>query len=212
MKLFGKFFLAACCTGIALGAHGQVRHYSKDELPSIEELRMLLSKPTQPPLPSLTRPRARSKAWIQDGQEEDAQEMRMPMPQAPQQQSSQAREQTVAVVSATKPQAQGISVEIIFKLNSDELDGRYSASLANIAQVLTESAQAILIEGHTDASGSSELNTNLSLRRANSVKAFLVGKGVPFSLISTRGVGANKLLDQNNPYAGVNRRVVFSAL
>ncbi len=219
MRSSRKFLLAVSCMGIAFGAHGQMRHYSKDEVPSIEELRMMLSDQAQPPMPPAVRPRVRSKAWVQDGHEDDAQEARMQeirapqaMLQAPQQPPSQAREQPLAVAPSAKPRAQGISVEIVFKLNSDELDGRYGASLTNIAQVLTESARAILIEGHTDASGSSELNASLSLRRANAVKAFLVGKGVPSSLVSTRGVGASKLLDRDNPYAGINRRVVFLAL
>lgn len=219
MRSSGKFLLAVSCMGIAFGAHGQMRHYSKDEVPSIEELRMMLSNPAPTPAQPAVRPKVRSKAWIQDGHEDDAQEMRvqeirapLAIQQVPQQPPSQAREQPPAVASPTKPQDQGISIEIMFKLNSDELDGRYGASLTNIAQVLTESARAILIEGHTDASGSSELNANLSLRRANSVKAFLIGKGVPSALISTRGVGASKLLDRDDPYAGINRRVVFLAL
>lgn len=198
--------------GTIAQAHAQVRHYSRDEVPTLDELRQVLSRPLAP---APSRPVARSKAWLQDGQEEDQPEPRVAS-------GLQVTSQQLERIPARAPVAsssavmlgspRSVSVEIVFKLNSDELDGRYASALSNIALVLIESAQSILIEGHTDASGSQELNASLSLRRANSVKAFLLGKGVPTSLIATRGVGASKLLDQGNPFASINRRVVFSAL
>jgi len=49
--------------------------------------------------------------------------------------------------------------------------------------------QAIHIVGHTDAIGAAAYNEQLSLKRANAVRDYLVTKGVDSSKIDTQGVG-----------------------
>lgn len=65
------------------------------------------------------------------------------------------------------------------------------------------------IEGHTDSTGSDEANHKLSLARADSVKAFLAEMGVPASIMTTQGFGAEKPLMPNDTPEGraKNRRV-----
>jgi outer membrane protein OmpA-like peptidoglycan-associated protein len=65
------------------------------------------------------------------------------------------------------------------------------------------------IEGHTDSTGSEETNRNLSLARADSVKAFLAEMGVPASSMTTQGFGPDKPLMPNDTPEGraKNRRV-----
>ena len=69
-------------------------------------------------------------------------------------------------------------------------------------QVVAEAAQAatrvqvtrIEVAGHTDASGSSSYNNNLSVRRAQMVANELVRDGVPKQAISIQGFGQTRLL------------------
>jgi outer membrane protein OmpA-like peptidoglycan-associated protein len=65
------------------------------------------------------------------------------------------------------------------------------------------------IEGHTDSVGSDAYNQQLSERRAESVKAYLVSKGVTESRIETKGYGESQPVASNDTDAGraKNRRV-----
>jgi outer membrane protein OmpA-like peptidoglycan-associated protein len=67
----------------------------------------------------------------------------------------------------------------------------------------------VLIEGHTDDVGSDESNFNLSQRRANSVKSYLVGQGIESSRLSTSGLGEGSPVAGNDTSTGrqQNRRV-----
>lgn len=67
---------------------------------------------------------------------------------------------------------------------------------------------AILIEGHTDAVGSHATNDRLSLQRAESVKKYLMKKGIAESRIKTVGYGKRKPIANNETEFGkkLNRR------
>jgi outer membrane protein OmpA-like peptidoglycan-associated protein len=69
----------------------------------------------------------------------------------------------------------------------------------------------IAIHGHTDNSGNKGANLELSLARANSVKEYLVSKGIPAAKLSTGGFGSSQPISDNNQDAGraLNRRVEF---
>lgn len=70
----------------------------------------------------------------------------------------------------------------------------------------------IVIEGHTDASGSAEYNLQLSRRRAESVKNYLVLRhGLPAGSFRVVGKGKYDPLVRENPFAPENRRVQFRA-
>ena len=65
-----------------------------------------------------------------------------------------------------------------------------------------------VVAGHTDAVGSDPYNQDLSERRADSVKRYLVEKyGIPGADLVTVGYGETKLKDPKNPISEVNRRV-----
>lgn len=66
----------------------------------------------------------------------------------------------------------------------------------------------ILVEGHTDSRGSDALNDALSLKRAESVKEYLVRKGIAPERIDTKGYGKRKPIASNNTAFGMqlNRR------
>ncbi len=82
--------------------------------------------------------------------------------------------------------------------------------LRNLVQVVGADLD-IQIIGHTDESGTEELNSILSKQRADNIRALLISKGIGPGYLSAMGVGANepltaKLTEQNG---GLNRRVSF---
>jgi outer membrane protein OmpA-like peptidoglycan-associated protein len=94
------------------------------------------------------------------------------------------------------------------------LSARYELS-ANINElnILAEFMNSkptinIMIEGHTDAIGSDDVNDVLSDRRAASVKNYLVSRGVAANRIQTKGFGKRKPIASNDNEFGrsLNRR------
>jgi len=69
----------------------------------------------------------------------------------------------------------------------------------------------VVIEGHTDSTGSSDLNARLSLARATSVRDALVIRGVSADLITSEGYGEDRPVADNNSPEGreQNRRIEF---
>jgi outer membrane protein OmpA-like peptidoglycan-associated protein len=65
------------------------------------------------------------------------------------------------------------------------------------------------IEGHTDASGSEAHNLKLSQQRAESVRDYLVSKGVEASRLVAKGYGESQPIADNDSPEGMakNRRV-----
>jgi OOP family OmpA-OmpF porin len=72
----------------------------------------------------------------------------------------------------------------------------------------------IRISGHTDNKGKKAKNQKLSEDRANSVKEYMVSKGVESSRVETRGVGPDEPIADNKTNAGrtQNRRIEFELL
>ena len=66
-----------------------------------------------------------------------------------------------------------------------------------------------MIEGHTDATGRTGHNLELSRRRAAAVKHYLVGKGIDTSRLETVGFGESRPIASNETALGQgqNRRV-----
>ena len=100
--------------------------------------------------------------------------------------------------------------DVSFDVNSDVvLPGLYN-ELDRIAQILVKYPDTtIVVEGHTDSSGSDVYNQQLSERRALSVQRLLVQRGVSESRISTIGYGETRPVATNNTPEGrqMNRRV-----
>ena len=65
-----------------------------------------------------------------------------------------------------------------------------------------------VVAGHTDAAGGEGYNQDLSERRADSIKRYLVDKyGINGTDLVTVGYGKTKLKDPSQPMAEANRRV-----
>ncbi|HXK17852.1 MAG TPA: OmpA family protein [Polyangiaceae bacterium] len=72
----------------------------------------------------------------------------------------------------------------------------------------------IMVSGHTDNVGEAQKNIELSQERANSVKEYMVGKGIATARIETRGAGPNEPVADNATDKGrqENRRIEFKLL
>jgi len=106
---------------------------------------------------------------------------------------------------------QAISLEVLFDYNSSTLTEQAKQQLQPIGHALASEGLKGLhyrIEGHTDIIGSDEFNLDLSRRRAEAVKAYLVEQfGLGDVAIETEGRGKSHLADKFNPTSEVNRRV-----
>jgi outer membrane protein OmpA-like peptidoglycan-associated protein len=106
-----------------------------------------------------------------------------------------------------------VSFDMIrFEFNSNRLTSEGFVLVRRIAGVLASEeldGSHFVIEGHTDAKGTQAYNQNLSQQRALAVRNALVGLGIDARRLHIRGRGSSMLLDQNNPYSGINRRVEF---
>jgi len=96
---------------------------------------------------------------------------------------------------------------VLFELNSTKVG---TINLDGLIKEMEENRNAkLLLVGHTDASGTDNLNLNLSIQRATAVKRYLVKKGVQAARISVKGEGESKPVGDNNTEEGraKNRRV-----
>lgn len=98
---------------------------------------------------------------------------------------------------------------ILFDTGKDDLKSSAKESLAKAAATLKGSETNIVIEGHTDSTGSDRINQPLSQRRANQVRDFLVANGVPGSRLTAIGYGSSRPAVPNDTDANraLNRRV-----
>lgn len=102
---------------------------------------------------------------------------------------------------------------VYFETNSAKLEAISSVELDALATYLKTTLNAsILIEGHTDNTGTVAQNNLLSLQRANAIAKYLVQKGIELTRIQTKGLGASMPIADNNSSAGraKNRRTNFT--
>ena len=100
--------------------------------------------------------------------------------------------------------------DLLFEYNSAELRSSSKVGMQKIALVMDLNPQLYCwIEGHTDSYGGDDFNYDLSLRRAESVKAFLVGMGMDPQKIRTKGLGKHHpiVAQGSQEEQSINRRV-----
>jgi outer membrane protein OmpA-like peptidoglycan-associated protein len=104
---------------------------------------------------------------------------------------------------------------IAFAHNDDELTPDALPVLDEVAALLIKHQKEfkrVLIEGHSNNIGSEKLNLKLSLKRAQSVRNYLIRRKIPASRILVRGFGSRvPKVPYTNPDAqNINRRVEFT--
>ena len=97
-----------------------------------------------------------------------------------------------------------------FNTSGSSLTGQAKSQLNDYVTYLNANPSAkVKVLGHTDSRGSASLNQRLSLKRANSVKSYLVSNGIASARIATVGMGESNPVATNMNKAGraENRRV-----
>ena len=121
---------------------------------------------------------------------------------------SQGEREQIAAVVKDKPK---VDLEINFDYKSDRISAKSLPSVQALGRALANpdlKGSTFIIAGHTDAAGGDTYNQDLSERRADSIKRYLVEKsGVTAADLVTVGYGKTMLKDPASPLAQVNRRV-----
>jgi outer membrane protein OmpA-like peptidoglycan-associated protein len=117
------------------------------------------------------------------------------------------REQ-IAAIAKDKP---NIDLEITFDYNSATISQKALPSVTALGKALTNpdlKGTTFVLAGHTDATGGEAYNQDLSERRADSLKKYLMEKfAIPAGDLVTVGYGKTKLKNPADPTGGENRRV-----
>ena len=107
-----------------------------------------------------------------------------------------------------------IKQAVFFATSKAIIQRRSFRMLDQVARVIRQhpEIEKIVIEGHSDNVGNAEANRKLSLARAQSVKDYLVKKGVEASRLEAKGYGPDRPLLSNATAKGraANRRVAFT--
>src|SRR5215471_7886439 len=114
----------------------------------------------------------------------------------------------IAEIAATKPK---IDLEIQFDYNSAAISQSSMSSVQALGQALSDpklKGSTFVVAGHTDGVGSDAFNQDLSERRADTIKRYLVDKcSIAGADLVTVGYGKTKLKDAEDPKDPINRRV-----
>ncbi|WP_375787602.1 OmpA family protein [Bradyrhizobium sp. Pha-3] len=116
--------------------------------------------------------------------------------------------QEIADIAANKPK---IDLEIHFDYNSAEIAKGSTQAVQELGKALSDASMkgsTFVVAGHTDAIGSEAYNQDLSERRADTIKNYLVEHyGLNGSDLVTVGYGKTRPKDPNAPMDPTNRRV-----
>jgi outer membrane protein OmpA-like peptidoglycan-associated protein len=206
-KLFGKGHFAAILSIVTLGAAfsfsiGPAR--AGDDVSEDQIVRALTPKPKAPLTRSLSLgPQTADPA-------PDPAELRIidsVRGRASRSLSTAEREQ-IDTIAKDKP---NIDLTITFDYNSANVSAKSLAEVRKLGRALINpnlKGSTFLLAGHTDAAGGDAYNQELSERRADSVKRYLVDNyKIAATDLVTVGYGKSKLKDPSHPLAEVNRRV-----
>jgi outer membrane protein OmpA-like peptidoglycan-associated protein len=120
---------------------------------------------------------------------------------------------TIAKIAAVKDDDRGMVItlqgEVMFNTGKWDLKPAALAKLDQIADALRGKEQPMTVYGFTDNVGTVSTNLELSQKRAQSVRDYLVTKGIPADLIRAEGKGQDSPVSENTSVEGraQNRRV-----
>ena len=126
------------------------------------------------------------------------------------------RDSALLVKRSSKPiEIDRYVLKVNFGFNSTKMDSTAMRYLDELADALKKDLRFRLkLTGHTDNIGTPSANYQLSLHRANAVKAYLVQRGLASHIIKTDGRGMAQPLNENKTeqQRARNRRVEFQIL
>lgn len=121
---------------------------------------------------------------------------------------------SLAEVAKVKEEARGmvitLSGSVLFATGKYDLLPIAKEKLDEVAKALSDQGyKSMLVEGHTDSVGKASDNETLSLKRAESVRTYLVSRGIPSDKIRAVGLGSSRPISENTTPDGRanNRRV-----
>jgi len=104
-----------------------------------------------------------------------------------------------------------LSGAVMFASSKSELLPGAQLKLNSVAEALTKQDKdsKLVVEGHTDSQGGADYNQELSQRRAQTVRDYLVSRGIAGDRVSAQGYGPSRPVADNNSTEGRanNRRV-----
>jgi outer membrane protein OmpA-like peptidoglycan-associated protein len=121
---------------------------------------------------------------------------------------------SLAEVAKVKEESRGmvitLSGSVLFATGKSELLPVAQDKLGEVAKALKDQGfKKIVVEGHTDARGSATQNTELSRARAETVRSYLVSRGIPSDKIEATGIGSSRpIADNATPDGRANNRRV----
>jgi outer membrane protein OmpA-like peptidoglycan-associated protein len=126
-------------------------------------------------------------------------------------------EKSLAEIATVKEEPRGMVItlegEVLFPSGQSTLLPLARQRLDRVANVLKELApdKTIQVEGHTDSRGAAALNQRLSQARANTVRDYMIGRGLEAHRLRALGRGESEPLVSNDTAEGRanNRRVVL---
>jgi outer membrane protein OmpA-like peptidoglycan-associated protein len=117
-------------------------------------------------------------------------------------------------LAAVKEEARGLVItlsgSVLFASNKSSLLPAARDRLSQVSAALMETKERkITIEGYTDSQGSDKTNMDLSQKRADAVRSYIISRGYSGSLIEARGLGKDRPVADNATAEGRanNRRV-----
>jgi len=99
--------------------------------------------------------------------------------------------------------------DALFDFDKSAIRPDASAKLDDLAgKIRGVNLEVVIVIGHTDSVGNDAYNMKLSVRRAEAVKAYLVGKGIAANRVYTEGKGERQPIATNKTKEGrqKNRR------
>jgi outer membrane protein OmpA-like peptidoglycan-associated protein len=116
--------------------------------------------------------------------------------------------QELTAIAKDKP---SIDIDIDFDYNSAQIGATATPGIIALGKALSSPQLAngtFMLAGHTDGKGSDAFNQDLSERRAEAVKRYLIARyKLPAANLISVGYGKSMLKNKDNPLAPENRRV-----
>ena len=121
----------------------------------------------------------------------------------------------LAKFASVKQEARGMVITlsggVLFASSKAELLPAAQLKLNSVAEALTQQDpdSKMVVEGHTDSQGGVGYNQDLSQRRAQTVRDYLVSRGIAADRVTSQGFGSTRsVADNNSPEGRANNRRV----